>query len=231
VDEAARPPVTVVIVDDHEAVRIGLRAALGAAPDLAVVGEAGRADQAVHVVHSTRPVVAIVDLELPDRDGIELCRDLRSSPDGPACVVLTSHADRASRLAAAVGGAAAFVPKTAATDELADVIRRVAAGASLLDADDALRELRDRAAADPRHRLSPQERRVLALISDGRTNRQIGEALHLTEKTVKNYVSRLLIKLDLRRRTEAAALSARLLERDRIARPWERPGPEEPHAG
>lgn len=215
----------VIVVDDHEAVRTGVRVALEEAPGIEMVGEAATAQDAIDVARELHPDVAVVDLSLPDRDGIEVCRDLRSSGDAGACVVLTSYANAEAQLAAAVAGAAAFVPKTARSRHLVRVIRRVAAGETLLDAEQARRatgRLRD----DPRHLLSPQELRVMDLIADGLTNRQIGATLHLTEKTVKNYVSRLLAKLDLRRRTEAAVLAARLAERDRETYPWRHGGPE-----
>lgn len=216
----------VVVVDDHETVRTGVRVALEGAPGIEMVGEAATAQEAIDVARELHPDVAVVDLSLPDRDGIEVCRDLRSSGDAGACVVLTSYANAEAQLAAAVAGAAAFVPKTARSRHLVRVIRRVATGETLLDAEQARHALADRVRDDPRHLLSPQERRVMDLIADGLTNRQIGATLHLTEKTVKNYVSRLLAKLDLHRRTEAAVLAARLAERDRATYPWRHGGPE-----
>lgn len=216
----------VVVVDDHETVRTGVRVAIEEASGIEVIGEAATARDAVDVVRSLRPDVVVVDLSLPDRDGVEVCRDLRSSGDTGACVVLTSYASAEAQMAAAVAGAGAFVPKTARSRDLVDVIRRVAAGETLLDAQQATRALAARMHDDPRRLLSPQERRVMDLIAHGLTNRQIGAALHLTEKTVKNYVSRLLAKLDLSRRTEAAVLAARLAERDRAASPWRYGGPE-----
>lgn len=218
-DEESAPKVTVIVVDDHETVRTGVRVALEEAPGLDLVGEAATAGEAVAIARQLEPDIAIVDLALPDSDGVTLCRDLRTS-GATACVVLTSYANAEAQFAAAVGGAAAFVSKTVRTHELVDVLGRVASGETLLDADAARRALRERMHDDPRAKLSPQERRVLTLIADGLTNRQIGEALTLTEKTVKNYVSRLLAKLDLHRRTEAAVLAARLTERDRVAYPW-----------
>jgi chemotaxis response regulator CheB len=221
-DGPASGPVRVVVVDDHETVRAGVRASFAAEGDLLVVGDAALASRAATLVAAVRPDVTVVDLALGDADGVALCRDLLSSGDTGACVVLTSYSDDEARLAAAAAGAAAFVAKSAPVDDLIAAVRGAAAGVVQLQPDTARRLLRARADADPRSRLSPQEGRILHLIADGLTNRRIGERLHLTEKTVKNYVSRLLRKLDLQRRSEAAALAARLITQDRLGRPWQR---------
>jgi DNA-binding NarL/FixJ family response regulator len=216
----------VVVIDDHEAVRAGLRATLDATPDLRVIGESGSADEALALVAATTPDLAIVDLALPDRDGIHVCRELASTNARPHCVVLTSYSDEEALLAAAVAGARAYVLKSAPSRELVQTLRRVGAGELLLDANRARARLNARLESDPRVRLSPHERMVLALVADGLSNREIGARRRLTEKTVKNYVSRILTKLDLQRRTQAAVLAARMNERERLGHAWRRPAVE-----
>jgi DNA-binding NarL/FixJ family response regulator len=206
----------VFLLDDHELVRRGVREILEAEPDLVVVGEAGTAEEAVGRIPATSPHVAVLDVQLPDGDGIEVCRDVRSKHPEIACIMLTSFADDEAVYAAIMAGAAGFVLKQVRGTDLVDGIRRVARGESLLDPQvttRVLERLRTRGEDDELAGLTEQERNILALIADGLTNRQIGEELFLAEKTVKNYVSNLLSKLGMHRRTEAAAYAARLAER------------------
>jgi DNA-binding NarL/FixJ family response regulator len=213
-------PVRVFLLDDHEVVRRGLRDLLEAEDDLVVVGEAGTAEEALRRVPPTRPDVAVLDVRLPDGDGVEVCRELRSSHPEVACLMLTSFADDEALFSAIMAGAAGYVLKQVRGADLVDAIRRVAAGESLLDPAVTARVLaRLRAPVDPEDeglaKLSEQERRILDLIAEGLTNRQIAEKMFLAEKTVKNYVSHLLTKLGMDRRSEAAAYAARLAERRR----------------
>ncbi len=209
--------ITVFLLDDHEVVRRGVAGLLEAEPDLEVVGEAGTAAEALRLVGETRPDVAVLDVRLDDGNGIEVCREIRSAHPDVACLMLTSYADDRALVDAAVAGAAGFVLKQVRGNQLIDSIRRVAAGAVLLD--DAtvrlgLQRLKqsEEGALD---QLTAQERKVFDLIGDGLSNREIGEALFLAEKTVKNYVSSVLAKLGMTRRTEAAAYAARIDERGR----------------
>ena len=211
----------VFLLDDHELVRRGIRDLLWAEDDLQVVGEASTADEALERIPQTKPDVAVLDVRLGDdpsgRTGIEVCRELRSNHPEVACVMLTSFADDEALFASIMAGAAGYVLKQIRGADLVGAIRRVARGESLLDpavTARVLERLRSPAAADdPLAGLSPQERRILDLIAEGKTNRQIGEEMYLAEKTVKNYVSHLLAKLGMARRTEAAAYAARLAER------------------
>jgi len=211
----------VFLLDDHELVRRGIRDLLWAEDDLQVVGEASTADEALERIPQTKPDVAVLDVRLGDdpsgRTGIEVCRDLRSNHPEVACVMLTSFADDEALFASIMAGAAGYVLKQIRGADLVGAIRRVARGESLLDpavTARVLERLRSPAAEDdPLAGLSPQERRILDLIAEGKTNRQIGEEMYLAEKTVKNYVSHLLAKLGMARRTEAAAYAARLAER------------------
>jgi len=206
----------VFLLDDHELVRRGIRDLLWAEDDLQVVGEAGTADEALERIPQ-----AVLDVRLGDdpsgRTGIEVCRELRSTHPEVACVMLTSFADDEALFASIMAGASGYVLKQIRGADLIAAIRRVARGESLLDPAVTARVLeRLRAPAaedDPLAGLSPQERRILDLIAEGKTNRQIGEEMFLAEKTVKNYVSHLLAKLGMARRTEAAAYAARLSER------------------
>ena len=215
-------PVRVFLLDDHELVRRGIRDLLWAEDDLTVVGEASTAEEALEKIPQTKPDVAVLDVRLGEGDGtsgIEVCRDIRSGHPEVACVMLTSFADDEALFASIMAGAAGYVLKQIRGTELVNAIRRVAAGESLLDPAVTARVLErlraPQAEVDPLAGLSPQERRILDLIAEGRTNRQIGEAMFLAEKTVKNYVSNLLAKLGMERRTEAAAYAARLAERRR----------------
>ena len=209
-------PITVFLLDDHEIVRRGIAQLLEAAGDITVVGEAATAAQAVARIPALRPDVAILDVRLPDGDGVSVCRDIRSivSPP-PACLMLTSYSDDEALFGAIIAGAAGYLLKQVTGVDLVGAVRTVAAGGSLLDTQaTALVLERLRTAdepGDPRYdSLSPQERRILGLIADGLTNRQIGAEMFLAEKTVKNYVSSLLHKLGFARRTEAAVWATEL---------------------
>ncbi len=218
-------PIRVFLLDDHELVRRGVRDLLWVQEDVIVVGEAATAGEALERIPQTRPDVAILDVRLGDdpstMNGIEVCREVRSDHPEVACLILTSFADDEALFAAILAGAAGYVLKQIHGADLVDAIRRVASGESLLDPTVTARVLeRLRSPAqepDPLEVLSPQERRILDLIARGKTNRQIGEAMFLAEKTVKNYVSHLLSKLGMDRRSEAAAYAARLAERRRGA--------------
>src|SRR3984957_8206897 len=207
----------VFLLDDHEVVRTGLRALLEAGNDIEVVGEAGTVADALARIPPTSPDVAILDVRLPDGSGVEVCREIRSGFPKVACVMLTSYADDEALIASIMAGAAGYVLKQVGSLDLLDTIRRAGAGESLLDpalTSRVLDRLRDGPKVDPRLAgLTPQERRILALIADGYTNRQIAEAMFLAEKTVKNYVATLLAKLGTERRTRAATFAARLNER------------------
>jgi two-component system, NarL family, response regulator DevR len=209
--------IRVFLLDDHEIVRRGVRELLEAEDDLEIVGEADTAERALARVSATRPDVAVLDVRLPDGDGVEVCREVRSRHPDVACIMLTSFADDEAVYAAILAGASGYVLKQVRGDDLVDGIRRVANGESLLDPAVTTRVLeRLRSQQDEEDELSAltdQERRILDLIAEGLTNRQIGEQLFLAEKTVKNYVSNLLSKLGMSRRTEAAAYAARLAER------------------
>jgi len=208
--------IRVFLLDDHELVRRGVREILEGESDLVVVGEAGTAEEAVGRIPATTPHVAVLDVQLPDGNGIEVCREVRSNHPEIACIMLTSFADDEAVYAAIMAGAAGFVLKQVRGNDLVEGIRRVANGESLLDPQvttRVLERLRSRGDDDELAGLTDQERKILMLIADGLTNRQIGEELFLAEKTVKNYVSNLLSKLGMHRRTEAAAYAARLTER------------------
>ncbi len=208
--------VRVFLLDDHEVVRRGLRDLLEAEDDLVVVGEAGTVEEAYGRIPATSPDVAILDVRLPDGDGVEVCREIRSRNPAIACVMLTSFADDEALFSAIMAGAAGYVLKQVRGTDLVDAVRRIARGESLIDpllTTRVLERLRQPPAADELGGLTDQERRVLDLIAEGMTNRQIGERLFLAEKTVKNYVSNLLAKLGMSRRTEAAVYAARLSDR------------------
>src|SRR5579871_691971 len=209
--------VRVFLLDDHEVVRRGIRELLTAEDDMEVVGEAGTAEEAINRIPSTRPDVAVLDVRLPDGDGIEVCRELRSRHPNLACLMLTSFADDEALFSAIMAGASGYVLKQIRGNELVGAIRTIAAGGSLLDPTVTRRVLERIRAGEPEDdnlaRLSDQERRILDLIAEGKTNRQIAETIFLAEKTVKNYVSSILTKLGMERRSEAAAYAARLAER------------------
>ena len=209
--------IRVFLLDDHEVVRAGLAAMLDRETDIEIVGEAGGATEALRVVDRVRPDVAVLDVRLADGNGIEVCRSIRSAHDDVRCLILTSFHDDQAILDAAMAGAAGYVLKQIRGTDLVDAIRRIAGGAVLLDSAEAKMALqRLRSSEEGRLLdLTPQETRIFDLIGEGRTNRQIAEEMFLAEKTVKNYVSNLLAKLGMSRRTEAAALAARLTERHR----------------
>jgi two-component system response regulator DevR len=209
----------VFLLDDHEIVRRGLRELLEAEDDFEVVGEAGTAEEALFRIPATRPHVAVLDVRLPDGDGVEVCRDVRSRHPEVQCLILTSFADDEALFSAILAGASGYVLKQVKGTDLIDGVRRVAQGQSLLDPAVTARVLERLRAPQPRavevEHLSEKERRILNLIAEGLTNRQIGERMFLAEKTVKNYVSNVLMKLGMSRRSEAAAYAARLAERRR----------------
>jgi two-component system response regulator DevR len=207
-------PIRVFLLDDHEVVRRGLADLLGLETDMEVVGEAGSKADALLRIPAARPDVAVLDVRLPDGSGVEVCRESRSELPDVHCLMLTSYADDEALFDAIMAGASGYVLKDIRGNDLVDAIRQVAAGKSLLDpvaTQSVLDRLRNGDPEDERLAgLSDQEKRILELIGDGMTNRQIGEQMHLAEKTVKNYVSSLLAKLGMERRTQAAAFAARI---------------------
>jgi DNA-binding NarL/FixJ family response regulator len=212
-DGTNQPGITVFLLDDHEVVRRGLRDLLAEEPDIDVVGEAGTVASALARMPALRPKVAVLDVRLPDGDGVSVCREIHSSLPGTACLMLTSYGDDQALFGAIMAGAAGYVLKQTAGSDLVSAVRTVASGGSMLDAGMVQRvigSLREQPAADPLSVLSDQEKKVLELIGEGLTNRQIAERMFLAEKTIKNYVSSLLTKLGMQRRTQAAAFSARL---------------------
>lgn len=196
-------PVRVLVVDDHEIVRRGVVDVVDADPMLTVVAEAGTVLDAVRRAAAVRPDVAVCDLKLPDGNGIELVKKLKADLPDLKCVVLTSFDDDEALAAALAAGASAFLLKTVRGTEIADIVKAVAAGRNLLDERAVAR--RKAAHPDPTDALTPTERKVLDLIGDGLSNREIGDQLGLAEKTVKNHVTGLLAKMGFRRRTQAAA--------------------------
>jgi two-component system response regulator DevR len=208
--------IRVLLCDDHELVRRGLRALLESDLTIDVVGEASSADDAVSAAAEATPDVVVMDVRMPGRSGIEACRDIRSHRDQTRVLILTSFADDEALFSAIMAGASGYVLKQIRGNDLLDAIHRVANGESLLDPSvtgrvlarirgDVLTGSDDDGVAQ----LTPQERRIIALVAEGMTNRQIGEHVHLAEKTVKNYVSNILMKLDLSRRAEVAAFMAK----------------------
>jgi DNA-binding NarL/FixJ family response regulator len=204
----------VFLLDDHEVVRRGLRELLESEPDIEVVGEASTAEEALARVAPSAPGVAVLDLRLPDGDGVEVCRDIRSRHPEIRCIILTSFSDDEALFQAIMAGASGYLLKQIRGTDLVDAVRRVAEGQSLLDPTvtaRVLERIREGPETDERlARLTEQERRILDLIAEGLTNRQIAEQVHLAEKTVKNYVSNLLSKLGMERRTQAAVYVAGL---------------------
>jgi len=202
--------IRVFLVDDHEIVRRGIADLLNAEPDIDVVGEASSAGQAIGRIAATVPDVAVLDVRLPDGSGIDVCRDIRSQHPEVRCLILTGYDDDEAINAAVLAGASGYVLKDVRGSGLIEAIRKVAAGRSLIDSSLSRRvveKIETESAEDPRlGSLSLRESQILALIADGLTNRQIGVELGLAEKTIKNYVSGLLSKLGLQRRTQAAIL-------------------------
>jgi two-component system response regulator DevR len=212
----------IFLLDDHELVRRGLRDLIEVEDDLEVTGEASTADEALRRVAAARPDVAVLDVRLPDGNGVEVCREIRSRHPEVRCLMLTSFADDEALFDAIMAGASGYVLKQVRGNELVDDIRRVAAGQSLLDPRVTAKVL-ERLRQGPEQEdeqlasLTEQERHILDHLAEGLTNRQIAERMYLAEKTVKNYVSNLLAKLGMHRRTEAAVYAAREEERRRRA--------------
>jgi two-component system, NarL family, response regulator DevR len=206
--------IRVFLLDDHEVVRRGIHELLTLEDDLEVVGEAGTIADAIVRITATRPDVAVLDVRLPDGSGVEVCREIRSSLPDVGCLMLTSFSDDEALFDSIMAGASGYVLKDIKGQDLVNAVRSVAKGKSLLDPAAAARvmeRLRAGSAQDQQlASLSDQERRVLELIGEGMTNRQIAENMHLAEKTVKNYVSSLLAKLGMERRTQAAAFVVRM---------------------
>ncbi len=213
-------PTRVFLLDDHEVVRRGVRDLLDSEDDLVVVGEASNGIQALERIPVAKPDVALLDVQLEDGTGIEVAREIRSRHPEVRCLMLTAFADDEALFDSIMAGAAGYILKQVRGNELVEGVRRVAAGQSLLDpamTTRVLDRLRHGQEQDDRiASLTAQERRILDLLAEGLTNRQIGERLHLAEKTVKNYVSNVLMKLGMERRTEAAVYAAR--QADRLAR-------------
>ena len=207
--------IRVYLLDDHEVVRRGLVALLESSGDIEVIGESGSAPEAARRIPALRPDVAVLDARLPDGNGIDVCRDIRSADPSIKALILTSYQDDEALFSAIMAGAAGYVLKQIRGNDLLDAVRRVAAGQSLLDpavTAQVLERLRqgppvDKALAP----LTDQELKILELIGEGLTNRQIGERMFLAEKTVKNYVSSLLSKLGMQRRTQAAVFATKHL--------------------
>jgi len=208
--------IKVFLLDDHEVVRRGLRELLEADGDIQVVGESGLAAEASRRVPALRPDVAILDARLPDGNGIDVCRDIRSVDPTIQALILTSYEDDEALFAAIMAGAAGYVLKQIKGTDLVDAVRRVAAGQSLLDpavTQRVLERIRNpHQLPEQLRNLTEQERRILDFVAGGLTNRQIAAEMFLAEKTVKNYVSSLLAKLGLERRTQAAVLATKLRE-------------------
>ncbi len=214
----AKAAIKVFLLDDHEIVRRGVKDMLEAEPGITVIGEAGTAASALARIPALRPDVAVLDVRLPDGDGVSVCREIRSMMPEVACLMLTSFGDDEALFDAIMAGAAGYVLKQIRGTDLVGAVRTVASGESMLDPEAAskvMARMREQATkADPLAGLTAQERRILELIGEGLTNRQIGEQMFLAEKTVKNYVSSLFAKLGMERRTQAAAFASRVFEHD-----------------
>ncbi|WNO70281.1 response regulator transcription factor [Streptomyces sp. AM8-1-1] len=215
---SAKAPVSVFLLDDHEVVRRGVHDLLDAEPDLTIVGEAGTAEQALVRIPALRPKVAVLDVRLPDGDGVSVCRELRSRMPELACLMLTSFDDEEALLDAIMAGASGYVLKQITGTDLVTAVRTVASGQSMLDPGATTRlmaRLRGGAqTAKPEETLpglTEREREILALVGEGLTNREIGKRLYLAEKTVKNNISRLLAKLGVERRVQAAVIATQAL--------------------
>ncbi|GAA1899218.1 response regulator [Streptantibioticus ferralitis] len=210
----AQAPIRVFLLDDHEVVRRGLHDLLDVEPDIEVVGEAGTAEQALSRGPALRPDVAVLDVRLPDGDGITVCRELRSQLPRLSCLMLTSFDDDDALLDAIMAGASGYVLKQIKGSDLVSAVRTVASGQSMLDPHTTARLMSSLRDDGQEHRqdetlavLTPREREILVLIGEGLTNRQIGQRLFLSEKTIKNHISRLLAKLGVERRIQAAVLA------------------------
>jgi len=205
--------VKILIVDDHEVVRMGLRTLLERRPNFLVVAEAGTVAESVTMAEQSQPDVVVMDIRLPDGSGVEACREIREKLPATRVIMLTSYADEEALYGSIMAGASGYLLKQTRGQSLAEAIERVARGESLLDpavTTKVLERMRQlaRGDSDELAQLSPQERKILALIAEGKTNKEIAEDVFLSDKTVKNYVSSILGKLNLRRRTEAAAFMA-----------------------
>ena len=204
----------VMLVDDHEVVREGLRALLNRRPGMTVVGEAGNVAQAIEVALREKPDVVVMDVRLPDGSGVEACREIRSQRPETRMIMLTSYADEEAVLASILAGASAYLLKQTRGQQLAEAVEAVARGESLLDPQvtmrvlDQVRNMASGAAANKQSQLNENENKILRLIAEGKTNKEIAAEIYLSDKTVKNYVSSILSKLNLRRRSEAAAFIA-----------------------
>lgn len=206
--------IRILIVDDHEVVRIGLRSLLDRIPEFAVVGEAGSYDEAIEKAHSLEPDVCLMDIRMPGKSGVEACREITQSRPNTKVIMLTSYPDDEAVFGSVMAGAGGYVLKQVGSRELIDAIQTVARGESLLDPSitgKVLQRMRSLGgeAESPHEKLSSQECRILGLIAEGRTNKEIAETLYLSDKTVRNYVSTILSKLNLSNRAEAAAYAVR----------------------
>jgi two-component system response regulator DevR len=207
--------IRVMIVDDHDVVREGLRSLLNRRPGLSVIAEAGTVKDAVEQAVQKRPDVVVMDVRLPDGSGVEACRDIRSELPQTKLIMLTSYADDEAIISSIMAGASAYLLKQTRGQQLADAVEAVAKGESLLDQKviqrvmDQMRTMATQPKGDKQNELTEQEQKILALIAEGKTNREIAAEIYLSDKTVKNYVSSILSKLNLRRRSEAAAYIAR----------------------
>ena len=212
----ARKPIGVFVLEDQEIVRRGVRVLLEAEPDIQVIGEASTASAALAKIPALRPTVAVLDVRLPDGDGVSVCREIRSRVPEVACLMLTAFSDDEALLASIMAGAVGYVLKQIRGCDLVGAVRMVASGRSLLDpraASQAMARLRDETDRHDRLTgLTARERKILELIGDGLTNRQIGERMSVSVKTVKNYVSVLFVKLGMEQRTQAAAYAARVFD-------------------
>ncbi|MEU9190203.1 response regulator transcription factor [Streptomyces sp. NPDC048484] len=222
---AAEGPIRVFLLDDHEVVRRGVRDLLDDEPDISVVGEAGTVEQALVRVPALRPQVAVLDVRLPDGNGVTVCRELRSRMPELACLMLTSFDDEEALLDSIMAGAAGYVLKQIQGADLVSAVRTVARGQSLLDPSAATRlmarlrkDQQQEEEPDALPGLTDREREILGLIGEGLTNRQIGQRLYLAEKTVKNHISRLLAKLGVERRIQAAVIATQAEDRLRMGR-------------
>ncbi|MER8199759.1 response regulator transcription factor [Streptomyces microflavus] len=214
---SAENPIRVFLLDDHEVVRRGVRDLLGDEPDISVVGEAGTAEQALTRIPALRPDVAVLDVRLPDGNGVDVCRELRSRMPDLACLMLTSFDDEEALLDAIMAGASGYVLKLIQGGDLVAAVRTVGSGRSMLDPSAAARLMsrlrgddREESEGDALYGLTDREHDILALIGEGLTNREIGLRLFLAEKTIKNHISRLLAKLGVERRVQAAVIAAQV---------------------